>query len=344
MATVFLNGRFFGSDEAPAMVSVFDAGLQHAVALFETMQGGCVRGGGTAVEDDPESRGAWVRDLDEHLERLHTSARELGLASVLHTGPLGEAVLRTVARSGLPLARVRLTITGGDLNLLNRPMPGGESGAGGPPRQDPTVLVTATPATRYPAAMIEKGVPASVAQTRVSPLHATEGHKTSAYWWRLRELQLAAGRGAGESLVFSTGGHLVGGCVSNAIVVKGQELITPIARGEEAMVAREATDAERVSGVESGKSKAWPSPVLPGITRQWALHAAEGRGMTVRRRMVSVDDVLAADELFLTNSSWGVLPVVMVESSTIGSGEPGPLTKALTAEWAAELARLSEPA
>jgi hypothetical protein len=136
----------------------------------------------------------------------------------------------------------------------------------------------------------------------------------------------------------------VGGCVSKALLVKDGAFITPIARGEEAHVAREAHDAQRAAGHEPATSHALPSPVLPGITRQWALHAAEGRGMTVRRRMVTVDDVLAADELFLTNSSWGVLPVVMVESSTIGSGEPGPLTKALTAEWAAELARLSEPA
>jgi hypothetical protein len=36
--------------------------------------------------------------------------------------------------------------------------------------------------------------------------------------------------------------------------------------------------------------------------------------------MISIRDVLDADELFLTNSSWGVLPVVAVESHAVGGG------------------------
>jgi branched-subunit amino acid aminotransferase/4-amino-4-deoxychorismate lyase len=50
--------------------------------------------------------------------------------------------------------------------------------------------------------------------------------------------------------------------------------------------------------------------------------------------MVTINDVLGADELMLTNSSWGVLPIVRVESRAIGRGEPGPVTRALMARWA----------
>jgi branched-subunit amino acid aminotransferase/4-amino-4-deoxychorismate lyase len=43
--------------------------------------------------------------------------------------------------------------------------------------------------------------------------------------------------------------------------------------------------------------------------------------------------LLSADEVMLTNSSWGVLPVVGVEREKIGEGEPGPMTCRLREGW-----------
>ncbi|MHC4975569.1 MAG: aminotransferase class IV, partial [Planctomycetota bacterium] len=78
-----------------AKISVFDAGLQHGVGLFETMLG--VNGR--------------VYRLDSHIERLRTSAKTLGLSLSLRHDPLAEAVRRVTHESDLPRARVRLTIT-----------------------------------------------------------------------------------------------------------------------------------------------------------------------------------------------------------------------------------------
>ena len=73
-----------------------------------------------------------------------------------------------------------------------------------------------------------------------------------------------------------------------------------------------------------------PSPVLPGIVRRWALEWAEDRGMEIEKRMVSIDDVLGADEVLLTNSSFGVWPVAAVESRKI---ELGHLGKEMAEAW-----------
>jgi len=295
MSSVFLDGGFV--DQNDARVSAFDAGLQHAVGLFETMH---------AVAGN-ESR---VFLLERHTARLAESARELGLSDSLRAGALGEAVIETLKRSGLPegsRARVRLTVTGGDLNLLQ---------AAGAPNHRPTVLIQCQPATEYPEAMFERGITATVADLRVNPLDPTQGHKTLAYWSRLRELQSAARKGAGESIVFQVSNHVAGGCVSNLFVVLDGMLHTPIARGEEAEIA--------------GGKPALPSPVLPGITRSWVL-AESGLGCV--RRMLTIDDVLDADEVILTNSSWGVLPVVWVEKEEVGGGSPGPIARDLRARW-----------
>jgi len=291
--SVFLNGQFVHRNEA--QISAFDAGFQHGVGLFETL----------IADVTPD--GVVVKDLDEHLDRLQSSAATLGLSDELKTGPLGEAIVETVKRSGLAKSRVRLTITGGDLNMLQTT---GRSG------HQPTVLIQATPTTPYPDEMFSNGVMATLGQARANPLDPTAGHKTLNYWWRLRELQAAAAKGAGESIVFQVSNHLCGGCVSNLFVVDGGHLITPIAQGEEDEYATPETREGQI-----------PSPVLPGITRLRVVEKAGAMGIKTTKRMMTIDDLLDADEVFLTNSSWGVLPVVRLEAETIGSGAVGEVTK-----------------
>ncbi len=291
MATVFLHGTFISADDA--RVSAFDAGLTHGVGLFETMAGG-VRDRGDGVEVS-------VTRLNDHLDRLAGSAKQLRLTDELRKPALAEAVLRTVEKCGLARQRVRLVITGGDLNLLAR---------AADRAHDPTVLITAQPATEYPDAMFERGVTVALADAKANPFEPTAAHKTLNYWWRLSALRDASAKGAAEALVFQVTNHLCGGCVSNAFIVKNGALLTPIARGEEAQGAL-------------------PSPVLPGITRGAVVDAARELGIDVTARMLTIDDVLGADELFLTNSSWGVLPVTAVEASAIGGGTPGEITRAL---------------
>jgi branched-subunit amino acid aminotransferase/4-amino-4-deoxychorismate lyase len=56
-------------------------------------------------------------------------------------------------------------------------------------------------------------------------------------------------------------------------------------------------------------------------------------GLRLERASLTIDDVLGADEAFLTNVSWGVLPVVRVERSAIGGGTPGEATSRLRKAW-----------
>ncbi len=278
----WLNGHFVPM--AQARVSAFDAGFQHGVGLFETML----------------ARGGKVFRLMEHLQRLHASARELQLVETLRLDPLADAVEATLERNGLRDARVRLTLTGGDMNML----------AGGKTAHDPTILIQVQPPTPYPEALFEKGVAVRVADEKLNPLDPFASHKTLWYWPRLRQLQIAAAAGLNEALWFDLANRLACGCVSNVFVVKGGVVGTPHARGE---------------SVAEGA----PSPVLPGVTRAAVLECAQELGYPVERTRLDIGALLDADEVFLTNSSWLVLPVVRVESKEIGSGKPGVMTLAL---------------
>jgi branched-chain amino acid aminotransferase len=284
---IWLNGRFV--EPSQAHVSVFDAGFQHGVGLFETMA----------------ARGGRVFRLRAHIDRLVRSAEELRLTARLHPAPLAEAVQATLDRSGLAAARLRLTLTGGDLGKLQ---------SLGQTTVDPTIVIVAQPPTEYPQAFFESGVRVVIAGGRLNPLDRSAGHKTLSYWTRIAALQDAAAQRCGESLWFSVSNHLASGSVSNVFLVRDGTLLTPIARGEE----------------EPGALR---SPVLPGITRAAVLELAESLGIAVVRRLLDIDALLGADEAFLTNSSWGVLPVVAVEKEAIGGGAVGAITMRLRAAW-----------
>lgn len=308
---VFINGRF--DSAAAAQVGAMDASIQHGVGLFETMLGGVTPGGAP-----------WIIHLGEHVDRLTASARDLGLSAAVRPGALAEAALETVRRSGLSRARVRLTITGGQINALAAAKNPGAA----PARPDPGVLIAATPATAYPADTLQRGVPIAVADARANPFNPLEGHKTINYWWRLRELASAAAKGAAEALVLGVTNHVCGGCVSNIFIVKAGAVRTPIARTEEQ--------------ASEGKGAALPSPVRPGVARAWAMDILRDQGVTVSVRMLGIAEVLDADEVFLTNSSWGVLPVHAVEGKPIGGGGAGPIALGLMEAWKTEIARTAE--
>lgn len=299
MTTVLINGDFIDVDQA--RVGVFDAGFQHGVGLFETM---------TALVAGGESK---VVSLDEHLDRLINSARDLGLASELNKSVLEEAVIATVERAGDARQRVRLTLTGGDMNLTSR-----EASS---KTHEPTVVVAAHPLTPYPEEMYRNGVMVVAADMKVNPLDESQGHKTLNYWMRLRELQKAAAKRAGEALVFQITNHLAGGCVSNVLLVKNEQVITPIARGEE------------IASASAGPGAVLRSPVLPGITRSTVLAWAKDDKRDVIKRLVTIDDVFQADEVLLCNSIFGVLPVIAFEKQTIGSGTVGQFATSAIERW-----------
>ena len=69
--------------------------------------------------------------------------------------------------------------------------------------------------------------------------------------------------------------------------------------------------------------------ILEGITRQAIIDIARSAGIDVREMPLTRHDVYMADECFLTGTAAEAIPVVKIDSRTIGSGKPGPITRDL---------------
>ncbi len=66
--------------------------------------------------------------------------------------------------------------------------------------------------------------------------------------------------------------------------------------------------------------------ILPGVTRDHAIALARGRGIPVDERVIAVNELHSASEIFVTATTLGVMPVVQIDGRACGGGTRGPLT------------------
>ena len=268
---VFLNGSLVRADQAT--LSVFDAGFLHGAGLFETMR----------------AYAGKVYRLDQHLDRLAKSAKALSIPLTTDKNSLRRAVEQTLQANGLSEARLRLTLSRGD---LRRP----------PDHTHPaTLVITASAMTPYPAQFYQKGMTVVLSDVKLNSSDPLARHKSSNYLSRLLVLGKAQQLGAGEALWFTELNHLGEGCISNVFLAKDSTLLTPPLE----------------------------EPILPGITRAAVLELAQADKIPTRQQTLTIDDLLGAEEIFLTNSIMEVMPVCRFEKHAVGNEQPGPLTQHL---------------
>jgi branched-chain amino acid aminotransferase len=66
--------------------------------------------------------------------------------------------------------------------------------------------------------------------------------------------------------------------------------------------------------------------VLEGITRRTVIELAPELGLDVHVGSLSVADLRRAEEIFLTSTAGGVIPVSTLDGMPVGVGRPGPIT------------------
>jgi branched-chain amino acid aminotransferase len=125
-------------------------------------------------------------------------------------------------------------------------------------------------------------------------------HKGLSYLPGVLGKVIAARHQAFEGLFVNADGFITEGTTSNVFAWRGSRLVTPPVAG-----------------------------ILPGITRRLVIELAVAAGVRVVERSLSADDLLDADEAFLTSSVAEVIPVVAVNARHVANGAVGPRTQHL---------------
>jgi len=110
--------------------------------------------------------------------------------------------------------------------------------------------------------------------------------------------QQAVEQGAAEAILLRNN-EVTEGAASNVFIVKHGVIITP-----------PKTDC-----------------LLPGITRDLVVEQAHEHDLPVEETIIKQEDLLSADEIWLTSSTKEILPVTQLNSQTVGTGKPGPVWK-----------------
>ena len=225
----------------------------------------------------------------------------LGALEIPVRPELYEWVLDAVRAVGGGDASVRLTVTRGI-----------DTGGVAPPVDArPTVIVVVNRLPEFPAAVYDVGLTAHVASGRRNEHAMTAGLKTLAYTDAVAALLEAQRAGADEALFLDTEAHCSEATSSNLFAWMGTTLVTP--------------------PISCG--------ALPGITRATVLELASALGVSKAEHVFGLDELLGAEEAFLTSSLRGLAPLVRVDAHPIGRGTPGTVTRQLADAYTALIAR-----
>ncbi|HEX5790062.1 MAG TPA: branched-chain-amino-acid transaminase [Luteolibacter sp.] len=230
--------------------------------------------------------------LEEHVRRLFDSAR----AIILNIPWTQEEVCRftceTVAANGLKDGYIRLVVTRGE----------GELGLNPYLCPKASMFIIASSIRLYPEEHYTKGLSIITCATRrPAPAALMPQVKSLNYLNNIMAKVEAIQGGALEALMLNEQGYVAECTGDNLFIVKNGEILTPL--------------------ISDG--------ALDGITRAVIIELAEQAGIRVIERSLTRYDIFVADECFLTGTAAEVIPVVQLDRRTIGSGEPGPVTRKL---------------
>ncbi len=248
---------------------------------------------GDGLFETMRAYGGWVFAMERHLGRLTKGAGQIGIpfdGDVIRWRRVMHALLR---RNGLQAddSSLRLTLTRG-ADLLGSLLPPEAA-------PSPTLLLVAKP--------LEEGIPgrqqlgvSAIALRWGSPFNPF-GVKSLNYLHNMLAMAQARQEGAQEALFVAPDGSVVEGTTSNLFSIANGVVTTPPA--------------------DSG--------LLRGITRDVVIELANKEGLSVREAPLFLEDLVAADEAFLTGSLKEIMPLIAVDERRIGSGGPGAITRLL---------------
>jgi branched-subunit amino acid aminotransferase/4-amino-4-deoxychorismate lyase len=250
---------------------------------------------GDSVYETLRTAGGRPVEMLRHLDRLRRSGAGIGLEVPFADAVLRAAVAETHAASGNADSYVRIIVTRGT----------------GPLMLDPRVstsplLVVLVQELKLPApALYEAGLSVRIVDVhKISARSLDPTLKTGNYLNSIQALRQAAESAAEDAILCSPAGHVAEGATSNVFMVRDGELLTP--------------------SLQTG--------LLEGITRALVIALAGELGIACSEATIWPDELRAADEVFLTSSVRGPMPVSTLDGQRLAVG---PVTRRIMARYQA---------
>ncbi|MFG0257919.1 MAG: branched-chain-amino-acid transaminase [Phycisphaerales bacterium JB043] len=233
-----------------------------------------------------------VFKLRSHLKRLMRSADSIRLKVPYSIDELAGIIRETLDANEIMDGYIRLVVTRGVGTLGLHPFK----------CPTPTVICITDTIELYPPEMYEEGMPIIVAERPRIPVECLDPRiKSCNYMNNILAKIEAIDAGVLEALMLNTDGQ-VGECTGdNVFIVSEQCVFTP--------------------PPEVG--------VLEGVTRSFVMDLCTQMDIPCKEEVLSLEDVLDADEVFLTGTAAEMIAVTQIDETTIGDGKEGPVTKRL---------------
>jgi branched-chain amino acid aminotransferase len=270
---IWIDGAIVDAGEAK--ISVLDHGLLYGDGIFEGIR----------------IYGARILRLEDHLRRLATGAKAIGLELPGGLAEVERIVLETAREFGQSEAYIRLLVTRGE----------GALGVDPTLCKTPRIICIVTQVALYPSEKLERGIDLVTVSVRRPGADVLDpAVKSLNYLNSVLAKREARLRGADEGLILNQAGMVAEASVANVFAVRDGIVKTP-----------PVTDG-----------------ALPGITRASVMEMAADHGHVVREVTLGRYDLLGADEVFLCGSGARIVPVATLDQQSIG--EPGPQGRPVT--------------
>jgi len=233
-----------------------------------------------------------IFEVEAHLRRLADSAKAIRLSIPLNGEQLRAAIEQTVKANGFSDCYVRLVVTRGV----------GYLGLNPNKCANPAIIIIADTIEMYPAEMYQNGMSVITASViRNHPNAISPRIKSLNYLNNILAKIEASDAGVPEAIMLNGSGNVAEATGDNIFIVIHGVVYTP--------------------GTADG--------ILEGITRAVMLRLCGQMGIAAHEKTLQRQDLYSADECFLTGTGAEVIPVTRIDGRTIGSAEPGPVTKKL---------------
>jgi len=238
-----------------------------------------------------------VFKLRSHLKRMYESAERIRLTPPYTNPEIEKAIRDTIAANGVSDAYIRLVFTRGVGTLGLHPFRCPKA----------TAFIIADKIELYPQELYDNGLKVIVAKRRRVPIESLDpALKSLNYLNNIMAKIEAIDADVLEAIMLNMAGDVSECTGDNIFIVSNGSIITP--------------------PTEAG--------ILRGITRQFVIdELAPCLGYSVSEKKIKLDDVLGADEVFLTGTAAEIIGVNGVDEHMIGSGKVGTMTQALAQEF-----------